>query len=94
MIQRVFDRLLQCEYVNDIIIATSVLSEDDVIAEHFMSQGLTCTHLCSVCLAIDTKKFLPKTETTAPYDVNEVQNQFTSPPETKTNHVGSDTSND
>ena len=40
MIQRVFDRLLQCECVNDIIIATSLLSEDDVIAEHFISQGV------------------------------------------------------
>ena len=39
MIQRVFDRLLQCECVDDIIVATSLLSEDDEIAEHFISQG-------------------------------------------------------
>ena len=40
MIQCVFDRLNRCECVNDIIIATSLLSEDDIIAEHFTSQGL------------------------------------------------------
>ena len=40
MIQCVFDRLLQCECVNNIIIATSLLSEDDLIAEHFISQGV------------------------------------------------------
>ena len=40
MIQCVFDRMLQCKCVNDIIIATSLLSEDDVIAEHFITQGV------------------------------------------------------
>ena len=40
MIQCVFERLLQCECVKDIIIATSLMSEDDVIAEHFISQGV------------------------------------------------------
>lgn len=40
MIQCVFDRLRQCECVDDIIIATSILSEDDIIAEHFISQSV------------------------------------------------------
>ncbi len=40
IIQCVFDRLLQCECVDDIIIATSLLSEDDIIADHFISQGI------------------------------------------------------
>ena len=41
MIQCVFDRLLQLRRcVNNINIATSLLSEDDLIAEHSISQGV------------------------------------------------------
>ena len=40
MIQCVFDRLSLCECVDEIIIATSILSEDDTIADHFTSQGV------------------------------------------------------
>jgi spore coat polysaccharide biosynthesis protein SpsF len=40
MIQCVFDRLRRCQCVDDIIVATSLLSEDDIIADHFTSQGL------------------------------------------------------
>ena len=40
MIQCVFDRLSRCECIDEIIIATSVLSEDDIVAGHFTSQGI------------------------------------------------------
>lgn len=40
MIQCVFDRLSRCKYIDNIIIATSLLSEDDVIADHFTSQDV------------------------------------------------------
>ncbi len=40
MIQCVFDRLRRCDCIDDIIIATSLLSEDDILADHFTSQGV------------------------------------------------------
>ena len=47
IIQCVFDRLLQCECVDDIIIATSLLSEDDIIADHFISRGIKVFRGCA-----------------------------------------------
>jgi spore coat polysaccharide biosynthesis protein SpsF len=40
MIQCVFDRLRRCDCIDDIIIATSLLPEDDILADHFTSQGV------------------------------------------------------
>ena len=39
MIQHVYDRLLSCECIDEIVVATTTLAEDDVIEQHFLSQG-------------------------------------------------------
>ena len=40
MIQCVFDRLSRCKCIDYIVVATSLLAEDDIVADHFTSQGV------------------------------------------------------